>query len=302
MSQLNIQDYIGPDGMLLGNPSFALGTNETLRQAEQTAPTAPTAPAAPVGPTQAQLDPLMAALSSTDTMRTNAQNEARSLYSKNISAYNAEDANDRQNYDKQVQQNEGNLATNRWASLLQGAQGAQGLRAVLGSLGALSGTGGQLADRAVASAANKDIGEANETFNTNAEGLNMAWQGTEREQRQRRSEADAARDNDLRGADSSWAQSRQGILTQLANLFGAGTSQGAQYSSEAAALYPQVAQGSNRAVASYQAASPLYSQQALDTYKGGVRDLSVNTRGGATPGGPALVAAPTPRRRDEELA
>ncbi|TXH12301.1 MAG: hypothetical protein E6R03_13095 [Hyphomicrobiaceae bacterium] len=263
----------------------------------------PTSPyGASAGPTSAQVNPLTSALSSTDTVRDNAKTTATSLYNKNVLAYDAEDANDLANYQKQVGQNEGNLAANRWAALLQAAQGGRGLRAVLGSLGALAGTGSTLADRAVTGAANKDIGEAGDTFETNADQLNTAWQETERQQRQRREDAVAARDNELKAADRDWASSKQGILTQLANLFGVGTSRGNTYASEAASLYPTIASNTQQSVAGYQAASPLYSQQALDTYKGGVSDLTVGARTGGVAGGTPgpLVAAPT-RRRDEEV-
>lgn len=256
------------------------------------------------GPSQAQLDPLLAALSSLDTTRDQGLAAAQSKFDRNRAAYDAENIQDRQNYEKQLAQNEGNLSANRHAALLQASQGGLGLRSVLASLGALSGTGGQLADQAIARAANKDIGAADDAFRTSADTLNTAWSDTERKQRQRDEDAKAAFENEQRSIQQNILQSRQGILTQLSNLFGADTEQGRNYASQAASLYPQIAQNSQRSVGSYQAASPLYSEQALDTYKGGVRDLTVGTRAG---GGnesvlnSPLFALPGARRREEEL-
>lgn len=254
------------------------------------------------GPSSAQVNPLLQALSSTDTVRDNALGTAQRTFDENMKAYTAENAQDRANYEKQVGQNESNLSANRQAALLQAAQGGQGLRSVLASLGALSGTGGFLADRAISQAANKDIGAADETFKTSADTLNTAWMDTERKQRQRNADAEAALANEQNEARRSYAQSRQGILSQLSNLYGGDTAQGRQYASDAAALYPTIAQNTSKAVAGYQASSPLYSQQALDTYKAGVNDLTVGAQAGGAEGTNPSLFALQQRRRDEELA
>lgn len=251
-----------------------------------------------------QANPLRQALSSLDIVRDNRRGEIDSEYDRNIGAYDEQMEQDRATYDKQVTQNEQNQAGNRQAALLAAARGGSGLRSVLGSLGALSGSGAQLADRAIQTEANKDIGEADRAFNTSADTINTAWSNTEREDRQRRLDAEAAKTNRLNQADQDYFSNRQNVLTQLANLFGVDTTQGAQYASEAGSLYPQIASASRTAVADYAPSSSLYSPQALETYKAGTRDMTVGNTIGA--GGDALnaplVAGSDRRRREEELA
>lgn len=251
------------------------------------------------GPSDSQVNPLLEAIASLDSIRQNALNAARDRFNKFGAQYDTEDANDLATYNRQVDQNEMNLASNRQAALLAAAQGGRGLRAVLASLGALSGTGSQLADRAIANSANLDLGDAQDSFETNVDTLGSAWQQTEREQRQRRLDAEAALENDRQAAESTFLTSKQGILGKLADLFGAGTARGNQYASEAASLYAPLARTSRTAVSDYARPDSLYSQQNLDTYKAGAGDLTVKASGGGNSNSNSSVFTTTQRKKDE---
>lgn len=251
---------------------------------------------------KAQVDAVLAGLSPLDTVRANAQNRAQSTYDEMLKQYGAEDARDKANYGKQVTQNEQNLSTNRQAALSSAAQGGRGLRSVLAALGALSGTGQQLADRAISSQANLDLGQARNAFDVNADTLTSAYEDVERQQRQRRSNAQAALENEKAAADLDYFRNQQNIYNQAANIYGAGTPEGNEYITKASALYAPIAGATRANVAKYDTASPLYSQQALQNYKAGTSDLTV----GAQQGGSSNVInnplyAMNQKRRQEQL-
>lgn len=253
---------------------------------------------------QRQIDAILSSIGALDTVRNDARSAAQAQYNRNIAGYNAADAADLARYNRDVAQNEGNLASDRQAALLQASQSGKGLRSILGAFGALEGTGSILADRAIANAANVDIGQATDTFNTNATNLFTARQEAERQQRQRRIDAEAALTNDINAAELARLQGQQGAYTDIANLYGLGTSLGADYASKASALYPEIARAGKQEVGSYAKPSELYSSKALDTYKAGVQDLTVGaTPTGSATGRPSLQAyAPGARKRDEEVA
>lgn len=258
--------------------------------------------AAPIqtGPSAAQVNPLLASLSSLDTILSNRLSNARDTYNRYINQYNDQDALDRQAYDTNVQQNNENLAGDRQAALLNAARGGQGLRSVLSSLGALAGSGVNLIERLVGRAANQDVGQADSTYKTNATNLNTAWGQTEQQQRQRRADADANLFNDEQNARADVLNSRKGILEQLANLYGSGSAKGNQYAGEATSLAPQIAATTKASTAPYAASSSLFSPQSLQTYLAGTKDLNVNTSGSRQP----VINSPafsTTQRRDDRL-
>lgn len=282
-------------------------TNTTKpQQIPQQIPTGPTAAqiqaAQEAAQLKAQADAILKSIGALDTVRSGAYESAQSQYNKNIKGYEDAEKSDLEAYTKQVGQNEGNLASNRQAALLQAAQSGRGLRSVLAALGALGGTGSVLADRAVSQAANQDIGEAQNAFETSADTLTGAYKETEREQRQRREDARAALENEKRAADLARYQGQQSAYTDLANLYGLGTAQGNEYSSKAAQLYPQIASSTKTSVGSYAAPKSLYSEQALEQYKGGVKELTVDAKkAGAATKQPQLTAFYGDRKRDEEV-
>lgn len=259
------------------------------------------AEAAQAAAKQRQVDAILNSLSALDTIRNQSRTSAQEMYDKNLASYNTAEAESLAAYNKNVGQNESNLAADRQAALLTAAQGGRGLRSVLSAMGALSGTGSVLADRAIAAGANADIGEAQDTFKTNASNLTTAYQGTKREEEQRRNDAAAALQNELRSADLSRAQGRQSAFTNIANLYGLDTAQGGEYAAQASSLYPEIAAASRQEVGKYAAPSNLYSTQALQDYLAGTKDLSVKTAVGNSANTPALTAAYGRTKREDQI-
>lgn len=253
------------------------------------------------GPSRAQIDPLLAALESLGVARSTADTRAQSDYNKYIKQYDDQFAIDQGRYGQQTTQNEQNLTGNRQAALLQASQGGMGLRAVLAAMGALNGTGSILADRAISQAANKDIGEAQNNFETNASTLSNAWADTEAKDKQRRAQAEAAREAALAGNETNFLNNRIDILGKLANLYGAGSSEGANYASQAAKLYGDVAKIPQGQAAAYTPVSDLYSPQVLSNYLAGTNNLQVQAQSGnSQPSVPGVVA--TVSKRKDELS
>jgi len=227
-----------------------------------------------------QANPLLGSLGSLDQVLANRLAQARAEYDRAIAGYNAQDALDKQAYNDNVHTNEQNFTSGNQAALLGAANASTGLRGVLGSLGALAGSGGDVVNRLVGQAANSDLGTARNTFDTNAKALTTNYGQTEQQQRQRRADAEANFGNTEQNARADVLNSRQSILEQLANLYGAGTSRGNEYAGQATALAPQIAETSRANVAPYQAASSLYSPTTLQGYLTGTKNLNVSTDSG----------------------
>lgn len=239
-------------------------------------------PAVPAGPSAAQTDPLLASLSSLDQILANRNAQSQAEYDRAITGYNEQDALDRQAYDQNVQQNEQTLTANNQRALLNAANSGSGLRGVLSSLGGLAGSGVDVVKRLVGLAANQDTGAARETFDTNATNLTQAWSGAEKQQRQRRQDADATLFNNKQNNESSVLSSRQSIFQQLANLYGDTAPQGREYASKASALAAPIAATSRAAVAPYAAASSSFSPAALQQYLAGTQNLEASAAGSAS--------------------
>ena len=248
-----------------------------------------------------QANPLLAALASLDPARQTSRDRAQGDFDNTVKQYNDQLDIDRTRYTGQTTQNEQNLTGNRQAAMLQAAQGGQGLRAVLAAMGALNGTGSVLADRAIGQAANKDIGDAQNNFETNASTLQNAWSDTEAQDKQRRAQADAALQSSFNNADTSFYNNKIDILGKLANVYGADTSEGANYSNQAAGLYADVAKIPQGQAVSYTPVSSLYSPQNLAKYLSGTNNLQVKTQtGNSQPNSPSVVA--TVQKRKDELS
>lgn len=251
-------------------------------QVEAAAPVVYQAPAAPAGPSQEQLDPLLASLGSLDEILANKNSQSRAEYNRAIKGYDEQDALDKAAYGKNVFQNENTLTSNNQAALLNAANASTGLRGVLSSLGGLAGSGVDIVRRLVGLAANQDTGAARQTFDVNADNLNTAWSQAEREQRQRRQDAEATLDNNLQNNEAGVLTSRQSIYQQLANLYGDQLPEGKTYASKAAALAAPIAKTTKATVAPYAKASSSFSPAALQSYLAGTQNLNVNTSGGGS--------------------
>ena len=266
------------------------------------APTAPDNSAAMAAAAlAAQVNPLLAAYGALDPARATANARARGDFDNTIKQYDDQFTIDQGRYGQQTTQNEQNLTGNRQAALLQAAQGGQGLRAVLAAMGALNGTGSVLAGRAISQSANKDIGDAQNTFETNASSLQNAWADTEAQDKQRRAQAQTALEAAFNNNDTSFYNNKIDILGKLANAYGAGNGKGQQYANEAASLYDTVAKIPQGQAVSYTPVSSLYSPQNLSNYLAGTNNLQVQTQAGnSQPNSPSVVA--TVSKRKDELS
>lgn len=234
---------------------------------------------APAGPSAASVNPLLASLAQLDPILQNKLSGAEQTYNRYIGQYDTQDALDKAAYEANQQKIAENLAGQRQTGLLNAVRGGEGLRAVLSSLGALAGSGENVVRRLVGLAANSDLGAADKTFATNTENLTQSWQNAEQAQRQRRIDAEAQRQADIQNAQADVLGSRQKILESLANLYGADTSRGQQYASQATSLAPQIAATTAPSVGRYAAPSSLFSPAAIQNYLAGTKNLSVSTDG-----------------------
>lgn len=261
----------------------------------QTGPTAQQIAAQQAAAAKAKADvaanPVLASLNTLDTILGNKNQQSHDAYAKALASYDSQDALDKQAHDDQVTQNDSSLASNNMAALLNAAHGGEGLRAVLSSLGALAGTGENVVHKLTGLAANSDAGAAKDTFSTNATNLNHAWQQTDQQEHQRRSDADSELFNEQQNNKADVLNSRKSMYDQLANIYGTDTADGVNWAGKSAALAPEIAGTTRAQVAGYQAPSALYSKANLANYLAGTKNLNVNTSGGD---GSSSNAAPTP--------
>lgn len=262
------------------------------------------APTAPVGPTQAQLDPLMSSLNSLDEILANKNSQTKSEYQRALSGYNEQDALDRRNRDDNVFQNENTYTGNNQRALLNAANASSGLQGVLSSLGGLAGSGMNIVQKLVGLAANEDTGAARQTFEGNAGNINSAWEQAEREQRQRREDAESSYNNNLQNNKANVLSSRQSIYEKLAGLYGDDMAEGKTWASKAASLAAPIAETTRASVAPYQKASSLFSPAKLQEYLAGTQNLNVSTAGGGTGGGSTPINSPiyASERKKDQLA
>jgi len=255
---------------------------------------------------QAAIDNTNKAVSSLDLELGTGYKNIDDSFGSIINKYDTESARAAEDYNEETVGNNKTLDRNRQNALLAASQGRRGLRGTLGAIGALSGDGEVLADNAVRTSANQDIGEATDTYATNAQTLDKSKKRFDEEDADRRREAETAKANQRTALEGSVAGKRQSLLQTLASLFS-----GAGRTSEATAALNQ-AGDLNSVIASKSAvqATPITARSAaftpgdLESYLAGAGDLTVDVRGGGE-GAPTLVAGRTiggRRKREDEVA
>lgn len=218
----------------------------------------------------------------------NMDASAQDSYDQLMKTYGQEDALSQQQYDDSVASNESTRSSNLNEALTAAAQGRQGLRSTLSGLNALNGTGALLADRAVASAANKDVGGANDAFDTNAKNLNTAEAQVTLDQKKRIDEASKQLQNAKTKNAATVATDRQGLFKDMASYFtqsgdnGSAASWLARIPGENGAIEA----GDRVAAPSFQAMDAKFTPAATNNYLAGTQDMSVQTQG--APGGTAF--------------
>jgi len=224
-------------------------------------------------------------------------------YGSVVGRYDLERKQNRNDFDEGNVTNNQNLQKNRQSALVSAAQGLRGLRGVLGSIGALGGDGATLANRAVTTEANQDLGGAQDTASTNARGLDRAWGKFDEEDDQRRAEASTNRTNSRTALEGSIAGKRQGLLQKLAGLFGDvdNTGEATKYLDQAGDLNSTIAEKSRVQAAPIVGKGAAFSPGELETYLAGNSDMTVSARkGGIGAGGPTAVLAGRDGDRDDE--
>lgn len=237
--------------------------------------------------TQQALDALGTSL---DTSYGNIDSEYGDL----ISDYDLDVGRVNQDYDRESGTNTNNLLRNRQNALMAAAQGRRGLRGTLASLGALSGDGSFLADQAVTTAANSDLGGAQDAYKTNFTNLETAKTRFEEDDLKRRQDAEAAKEGQREVARRENLERRQTLLEKLASLFSdAGmNNEAAQYLSQSGGLNQEIASLGGVIGSAFTPGQAQFSPAALENYLAGAGDMSVRVQGGdnGAIGGPAPVA------------
>jgi len=223
-----------------------------------------------------------------------------------IGKYNTESARAAEDYNEETVGNNKTLDRNRQNALLAASQGRRGLRGTLGAIGALSGDGAVLADNAVRTSANQDIGESVDTYATNAQTLDKSKRRFDEEDQDRRREAETAKANQRTALEGSVAGKRQNLLQTLASLFSDAGRGGEATSAlnQAGDLNSVIASKSAVQATPFTARSAAFTPGSLESYLAGAGDMTVDVRGGAE-GAPTLVAGRSlggRRRREDEVA
>lgn len=225
-------------------------------------------------------------------------------YGSLIGQYDTERTRTEGDYNEQGVTNNQNLLKNKQNALLAAAQGRRGLRGTLASLGALSGTGGELADRAVTTAANQDIGGATDAFATNAQSLDKAWDRFDEEDDERRREAGTAKSNQRTALEGTIAGKRQTFYEKLAELFAEGgdTGSATEWLNKAGDLNEVIASKSRVAATPFSRGTAAFTPGDLKSYLAGAGDMTVDVQGGGPGmGGPtSILAGRSNRESDDE--
>ncbi len=223
-----------------------------------------------------------------------------------LSRYNKESAQNEQDYTDQTESNTNSLTKNKQNALVAAAQGRRGLRGTLASLGALSGDGGVLADRAVTSGANQDIGEAADTFAGNAQTLDKAVGRFREEDKDRRAEAETTRTNQRTSLEGQIAAKRQNYFQKMAELYAGAdrTAEANDWLGKAGGLNNEIASKTRVGATAFTPRTAAFTPGDLESYLAGAGDMTVDVAAGGTgaEGPTSILAGRGRRKREEELA
>jgi hypothetical protein len=238
-------------------------------------------------------------INSLDTILNNALTGAEAEYGSVIGAYDLEDAANLNKYKGDVETNEITRDENTQASLLGAARGSRGLYATLASIGALGGTGRTLANRAIATEANADLGAGEKSFETNASNLFDARSAVEKQEKQRRLDAEKIKTDARQSAEYDYYKGNQDLAKEMAGYWSDAGNMGeaASWIDRSSGYTPELAKRTKVNPGKY-ATTPLqYSKPELSKYVGGMNSTAVNVAGG----NPINGAVYTSTKKREEL-
>ncbi len=287
-------------GIALNNPNTTITQPATTpNQQTNNLPPAPSiTPAAPVyqdktNSIAADNAGLNSAATSRDTMLSSIQKALSAM----LGTYDSEKAAADQSYQNESTANEQDLQGNKESALQAARQGRQGLFGTLASLGALSGTGIDLANHAVQQGANQDLTTAADTYATNQNGLDSTYGTWNRNDQERRNQANTNAANDKQIAENDYYKNEQSYLTNLANDYSAegNAAQAKNYTDQLVAVAP-LAAATNTPQIDIGYSGGAYTAPTLNSYLGRANNTTVQSTPGATPSGsvfniPGLVAA-----------
>jgi hypothetical protein len=255
---------------------------------------------------QAARDNTQRAIDSLDTELNTGYKNIDDSFNSVTGQYDREAQKVTADHEEQTVTNNNNLSQDRQNALLAAAQGRRGLRGTMSAMGALSGDGIKLADRVVTEGAKDDIGAATDTAATNSMSLDKAKRNFEEEDKQRRAEAETARNNSRTATEGAVMSKRQQMLQKMAELFSEAEDAGGatRYLNEAGALNEGIAQRTAVAATPIVAKSAAFTPGKLGEYLAGAGDMTVEVGAGAPGGGnPSTILAGRngARRREDEL-
>jgi hypothetical protein len=239
-------------------------------------------------------------LGSLETIMNNALAGADAEYGSVIDAYNAEDAENLTRYKGDVETNEISRDGNTQAALLGAARGSRGLYATLASLGALGGTGRTLANRSIATEANADLGAGEKSFETNASTLFDARSSLEKQEKQRRLDAEKIRNDSKRNAEYDFLKGNQDLSKEMAGLWteAGNTGEAANWISRASSYTTPMAEKTKVNVGQYAKTPLAYSKPELGKYLGGMNSTAVNVAKDSPINGALYTSS---KQKDKEL-
>jgi hypothetical protein len=296
-SPINLQDNgadtsgLSFEATRINDPNPINNPDPTLRATSDSSGTTYKDTTAARNATQVSIDSL-------GTIMNNALTGADGEYNSVMDAYNTEDAANKARYEGDVQKNEINRDESTQASLLGAARGSRGLYATLASLGALNGTGRTLANRAVATEANADLGAGQKSFETNVSNLFDARSILSKQEEQRRKDAEKIRADAKQNAEYDYYKGNQDLSKEMAGLWtdAGNTGEAGNWLNRSSTYTPEMAKRTKVNVGQY-AKTPLeYGAPALDKYLGGMNNMAVNVAGGNPINGAIYTST---KKRDE---
>lgn len=252
----------------------------------------------------AAIDNTNKAISSLDTERAVGNKNIDDSYGSVVGRYDQEAQRAKGDYDEGVVTTNTNLQKDKQNAYVAAAQGRRGLRGSLAAIGALSGDGARLADRAVTQGANEDIGGAAETATTNIGSLDKAKRNFDDEDKQRRADAETARNNSKTALEGTILSKQQQYYQKLAELFAEGgkTGEASTWLNKAGDLNSGIAQRTAVQASPIVAKSANFTPGDLESYLAGAGDMTVQVDAGANGAQTPATILAQKKRREEELA
>ena len=254
---------------------------------------------------QSAVDSTQQAIDSLGTELNTGYKNIDDSYGSLTGKYDREAAANEADFNEQSDTNTNNLLKNKQNALLAAAQGRRGLRGTLAAIGALNGDGSILADRAVTTAANQDIGEAGDTFATNAQVLDKSIKKFREEDKDRRAEAETTRTNQRTALEGNVASKKQDFFQKMAELYAGAdrTGEADSYLKQAGDLNNEIASKTRIESTAFAPRSAAFTPGKLESYLAGAGDMTVDVAEGGNGGAnnpTSILAGRTNRKKDEE--